>query len=133
MSLEKFNTTPSPLQVVEKVNDVIDAVDAGSFDGYWEPGEAVNVGDIRFIEGRDNVGYILECVQAGTTGNSAPTVSDEDIEPGNPETININEFEGVLSIAKGGTDASTASEACINLGIFNSDGHLVLPSGVELW
>lgn len=31
MSLDKFNTTPSPLQVVEKVNDVIDALATGSF------------------------------------------------------------------------------------------------------
>lgn len=122
MSLDKFNTTPSPLQVVEKVNDVIDALDAGSFDGYWEAGESVQVGDIRYVEGRDNVGYVLECIQAGTTGNSAPAVSDEDIEPSAPEASNLNEFEGVLGIEKGGTNATTANEACANIGALPLSG-----------
>lgn len=148
MSLDKFNTTPSPLQVVEKVNDVIDALGASSFDGYWEAGESVEVGDIRYVEGRDNVGYVLECVQAGTTGNSAPTVSDEDIEPSAPTSSNINEFEGVLGIEKGGTGATTISEVLNRLGItttyatktelsskasLNASGHLVLPDGSEFW
>lgn len=148
MSLDKFNTTPSPLQVVEKVNDVIDALGVGSFDGYWEAGESVEVGDMRYVEGRDNVGYILECVQAGTTGDSAPAVSDEDIEPSAPASSNLNEFEGVLGIEKGGTGATTASEACANIGAlkvsevansankvprYNSSGHLVLPDGSEFW
>lgn len=115
MSLDKFNTTPSPLQVVERVNDVIDALDAGSFDGYWTAGETVEVGDIRFVEGRDNVGYVLECVQAGTTGDSAPEISEEDIEPNTPEISNINELEGVLGVVKGGTGATTAEGARENL------------------
>lgn len=38
-----------------------------------------------------------------------------------------------LAIANGGTGATTAANALINLGITNSDGHLVLPSGTELW
>jgi hypothetical protein len=117
MSLDKFNTTPSPLQVVEKVNDVIDALDAGSFGGYWAAGESVEVGDIRYVEGRDNVGYVLECVQAGTTGDSAPEISEEDIEPSDPDISNINELAGVLGIAKGGTGATTAELARAKLGL----------------
>lgn len=38
-----------------------------------------------------------------------------------------------LAIADGGTGATTAANALINLGITNSNGHLVLPSGTELW
>ena len=115
MSLDKFNTTPSPLQVVEKVNDVIDALGTGSFDGYWEAGESVEVGDMRYVEGRDNVGYILECVQAGTTGTTQPTISPDDVGPEETSAINLNDCEGVLSIEKGGTDATTAEEACANI------------------
>lgn len=40
---------------------------------------------------------------------------------------------GVISIANGGTGATNAEQACINLGIRNSDGHLILPSGIELY
>lgn len=39
----------------------------------------------------------------------------------------------VVPIEKGGTGATTASDALISLGIFNSDGHLVLPDGSEFW
>ena len=39
----------------------------------------------------------------------------------------------VIPIEKGGTGATSASDACTNLGIFNSDSHLVLPDGSEFW
>ena len=58
--------------------------EAEGFDSYWKPGEAISVGDIRYIPGRENSGYILECVQAGTTGSSAPEVSEEDVEASAP-------------------------------------------------
>ena len=57
-------------------------------------------------------------------------------------------IEDVMSIAQGGTGATTASTALSNLGgvptsevansankipRYNSSGHLVLPSGAEFW
>ena len=48
-------------------------------------------------------------------------------------TPNLNEAKGVLPVAKGGTGATTAKVACINLGICNESGHLVLPDGSEFW
>ena len=43
-----------------------------NFDGYWQAGEAVEVGTLRFPRGQENTGYILECVGAGTTGTVQP-------------------------------------------------------------
>lgn len=50
---------------------------AVSFDSYWEANETVQLGDIRFPKGRENSGYIFECMQAGTTGAEQPAI-DED-------------------------------------------------------
>lgn len=62
------------------------------------------------------------------------------VEGGKVKTINNispddsgNVDLGIIPIAKGGTGATTASQACANLGIFNSDSHLVLPDGSEFW
>ena len=52
-----------------------------TFDGNWKPNEQVKVGDIRFLGGRENVGYVLECIQAGTTGATQPTFTEDDVEP----------------------------------------------------
>lgn len=51
-----------------------------SNEGNWEAGEQVEVGDIRFLGGRDNAGYILVCVEAGTTGTTQPTFTEDDVE-----------------------------------------------------
>lgn len=42
-------------------------------------------------------------------------------------------IEDIMSITQGGTGATTARDACTNLGIFNSSGHLILPDGSEFW
>lgn len=42
--------------------------------GIWKSAEEVSVGDVRFLEGRENVGYVLECVANGITGEEQPTV-----------------------------------------------------------
>ena len=89
-----------------------------SNEGNWEAGEAVEVGDIRFLGGRDNAGYILECVQAGTTGAEQPTFNENDIVGEfDPTSIDLNQFVGVLDVDKGGTGADNAKDARTNLGL----------------
>lgn len=44
--------------------------------GIWKPSEDVSVGDVRYLNGRENAGIVLECIQAGTTGSEQPIVSD---------------------------------------------------------
>lgn len=46
--------------------------------GIWKPNEDVAVGDIRYLNGRENAGIVLECTQAGTTGTEQPVVSTSD-------------------------------------------------------
>jgi hypothetical protein len=48
-------------------------------------------------------------------------------------TPSLDESKGVLTVEKGGTGATTAKAACIKLGVYNDNGHLVLPDGSELW
>ena len=48
--------------------------------GVWEKNEAVEVGDIRLLSGRENAGYVLECVASGTTGETQPLIVEESTE-----------------------------------------------------
>ena len=45
-------------------------------EGVWQANEEVEVGDMRYLAGRDNTGYMLEYVGAGTTGQTQPVVPD---------------------------------------------------------
>ena len=45
--------------------------------GMWKPSEEVSIGDVRYINGRENAGIVLECIQAGVTGSNPPDVSGE--------------------------------------------------------
>lgn len=49
---------------------------AVGFESYWEANETVQVGEVRFPTGRENSGVVLECVQAGTTGNEQPEIPE---------------------------------------------------------
>ena len=89
------------------------------FESYWEASEKVSVGDIRFPYGRENSGYILECVKEGTTGSNQPVVSENLIDD---YPVNINNLEGTLGIERGGTGASTAKQALANLGALPLSG-----------
>lgn len=44
--------------------------------GIWKPSEDVSVGDVRYLNGRENAGIVLECIEAGTTGSEQPIVSE---------------------------------------------------------
>lgn len=44
--------------------------------GIWKPSESVSVGDVRYLNGRENAGIVLECIEAGTTGSEQPTISE---------------------------------------------------------
>lgn len=43
-------------------------------EGVWQANEQVEAGDMRYLAGRDNTGYLLEYVGAGTTGETQPVV-----------------------------------------------------------
>ena len=43
-------------------------------EGVWQANEEVEAGDMRYLAGRDNTGYLLEYVGAGTTGQTQPVV-----------------------------------------------------------
>ena len=45
-------------------------------EGVWQANEEVEAGDMRYLAGRDNTGYMLEYVGAGTTGQTQPVVPD---------------------------------------------------------
>lgn len=123
MTVEKIVTTPTPLGVTDKINEVItelEGITDSTFQGYWEAGETVEVGDVRYLTGRDNTGYVLECVGAGVTGSEQPDVDISDV--GSSTGIELNDCDGVLSIEKGGTDATTAEEACANIGALPLSG-----------
>lgn len=118
-------------------------VEGGVDIGIWKSEEAVNVGDVRFLKGRENAGYILECVTAGTTGETQPTFTEADVEDSailmaSEEEALAGEvddkimsplqvanaikgavFDGgsVIPITNGGTGATTAEQARENLGI----------------
>lgn len=108
-------------------------VEGGVDIGIWKSEETVKVGDVRFLKGRENAGYILECVTAGTTGENQPVISEEDVE--NAEGLDINDLNGVVPIEKGGTGATTAEQARNNLGITTMESifDLVYPIGSLYW
>ena len=54
-----------------------------NFEGYWQAQEAVEVGTLRFPRGQNNTGYILECVEAGTTGTTQPEIISDENEIAN--------------------------------------------------
>ena len=100
-------------------------IESGANIGTWESNEQVKVGDVRYLGGRENTGYILECVQAGTTGDSQPTVSKSDID----NSTDLEGFSGTLQIAHGGTGATTVAGARNNLGLGNTTGALPVANG----
>lgn len=62
-----------------KLPDANDNYEIEEFEGYWKSNEPVSVGDVRFLKGRNNTKYLLECVQSGITGTEQPTISEDTI------------------------------------------------------
>ena len=91
----------------------------------WRENETVNVGDVRYLDGRENSGYVLECVEAGTTGNKQPVFSSADLD----NATDLEYFSGTLPIAHGGTGATTVAGARNNLGLGNTTGALPIANG----
>lgn len=60
-------------------------------EGIWQANEQVEAGDMRYLAGRDNTGYLLEYVGAGTTGETQPVV---------PELTEIANYSAVDRIGK---------------------------------
>lgn len=67
---------------------------------------------------------------------------------GGSSEVTAENLKGTVGISQGGTGATTASQACTNLGAvptsevsnaankiprYNSSGHLELPNGSEFW
>ena len=109
MSLDKFNTTPSPLQVVEKVNDVIDALGV-------EPsgGASVMQGATATKDGKEGL-------------VPAPSVGDE-----NKFLSGDGTFKEI-SVPVTSVNGQTGDVDIEIPQVFNSSGHLVLPDGSEFW
>lgn len=60
-------------------------------EGVWQANEEVEVGDMRYLAGRDNTGYLLEYIGAGTTGQTQPVV---------PELTEVANYSAVDRVGK---------------------------------
>lgn len=60
-------------------------------EGVWQANEEVEAGDMRYLAGRDNTGYLLEYVGAGTTGQTQPVV---------PELTEVANYSAVDRVGK---------------------------------
>lgn len=60
-------------------------------EGVWQANEEVEAGDMRYLAGRDNTGYLLEYVGAGTTGTTQPVV---------PELTEVANYSAVDRVGK---------------------------------
>lgn len=60
-------------------------------EGVWQANEEVEVGDMRYLVGRENTGYLLEYVEAGTTGQTQPVV---------PELTEVANYSAIDRVGK---------------------------------
>lgn len=74
--------------------------------------------------------YTLPTYTHPTSGVTAGTYRSVTVDANGHVTAGSNT---TTTIAQGGTGATTASTALQNLGIINSNNHLVLPDGSEFW
>lgn len=83
-----------------KLPDANDNYDINEFEGYWESNESVSVGDVRFLKGRNNTKYLLECVQSGITGTEQPTISEDVILADYSDNTRIGTMRLIFNIAE---------------------------------
>lgn len=80
--------------------DSNDNYDVGEFEGYWKSNESVSVGDVRFLKGRNNTKYLLECTQAGTTGTEQPVVNEDNIVANYTSNDRIGHMRLIFNLAE---------------------------------
>lgn len=83
-----------------KLPDANDNYDINEFEGYWESNESVSVGDVRFLKGRNNTKYLLECVQSGVTGAEQPTIDEDVILANYSDNTRIGTMRLIFNIAE---------------------------------
>ena len=77
--------------------------------GIWKPGEDVSVGDVRYLNGRENAGKILKCVQAGTTDSSQPSITSDAILADFSSVYRIGAVRWIYNIAEKDEDEILAT------------------------
>lgn len=83
-------------------------------EGVWQANEEVEVGDMRYLAGRDNTGYMLEYVGAGTTGQTQPVV-DNPIEIANYSAIDrVGKMRMIFNLAEKDVDEILAAGVLYN-------------------
>lgn len=68
--------------------------------GIWKPNESVSVGDVRYLNGRENAGIVLECTQAGTTGTEQPVVNEDNIVANFTSNDRIGHMRLIFNLAE---------------------------------
>lgn len=83
-------------------------------EGVWQANEEVEAGDMRYLAGRDNTGYMLEYVGAGTTGTIQPVV-DNPIEIANYSAIDrVGKMRMIFNLADKDVDEILAAGVLYN-------------------
>lgn len=114
MSIDKITQTPTSIEVIEKINELINEI-------------------YNMQTGQD---VILPITKGGTGLDASPSML---VNLASKNAANVLQASpkpgvtGVLGLKNGGTGSDNAIEACKNLGIFNNEGQLVLPDGSKIW
>lgn len=83
-------------------------------EGVWQANEQVEAGDMRYLAGRDNTGYLLEYVGAGTTGQTQPVI-EEPTEIANYSAVDrIGKMRMIFNLAEKDVDEILACGVVYN-------------------
>ena len=69
MAISKITKSPTPTELVKKVNELLDAAEVGK--NTLQRNTAYNIGDIAYSSLLPSWAR-LECIQAGSTSNTQP-------------------------------------------------------------